>query len=649
MLYASDSIVDILGYAPDDVIGKSCFEYFHPDEIPFARGIHGRGVELDKAAVLSYCRIRSKDGRWVGCECCFTVVYDVLVASTSIYRRGMKSQSEWMHPRTHSVVRQLITRPERAVEAPIVRRLFSSSPKDPRYHMLSLLSSKFSQGPARCSHEPRAAMFLNRFTRTLAIMYATTALSSVLGITPDEAKGKSFYECIEENCLADAIRCLESAKANDSIAYMRFWFRDPRQPEQADDPMVDARSSSGSSGGGVEDEEEDGGIYLNGHANGDDMDTSDVAEPPRFHHMSSSGNTTDLGPDSNEAVFGHDTSPASSGTSVPSPERDHVPGHCNSGSSKQPGARQTVEERIEVEAVVSCTSDGLVVVLRRARPVTSPPDVATPSPVYTNGLFASPWAATPIMPGPPQQHPFHGAFLPDLAAAHSSIDVAAPPMDGFMSAIREVAVFAWSLTGINGNLVQYGRGKPTGESQPPGGMPVWEPTAKHFQRHGPSGSGDWRPQFDGMQVDGIGNSRPDGYHPTNNIGQGQWSGIRPQFGYAMDGGIGPRSGLNPSTPYSGQARWLNGGSSLHSSLWADSALTNHNGFGQPPQDPQRVLRGFNDGGLDHAHPGATDGAGYATWHGFGPALASGVDGGGLATYNAEPAQGSGPGGRVPWL
>ena len=49
---------------------------------------------MDKAAVLNYCRIRGKYGNWIGCECVFTVVYDVLVGCTSIYRRGMKSQSE---------------------------------------------------------------------------------------------------------------------------------------------------------------------------------------------------------------------------------------------------------------------------------------------------------------------------------------------------------------------------------------------------------------------------------------------------------------------------------------------------------------------------------------------------------------------------
>ena len=55
---------------------------------------------MDKAAVLNYCRIRGKYGNWVGCECVFTVVYDVLVGCTSIYRRGIKSQSQYSHTRT---------------------------------------------------------------------------------------------------------------------------------------------------------------------------------------------------------------------------------------------------------------------------------------------------------------------------------------------------------------------------------------------------------------------------------------------------------------------------------------------------------------------------------------------------------------------
>ncbi|KAL9587011.1 MAG: hypothetical protein Q9212_000539 [Teloschistes hypoglaucus] len=465
LLYASQSIVDILGYTPQEVVGKSCWEYFHPDEIPFARAVHGRGVQLDKAAVLNYCQVKNKDGRWVGCECVFTIVHDVIIACTSIFRRGLNSQ-------------------KRATAAPVIRRLFSSSPRDPRYHMLSYISNKFSQDIPRHLHEPRAALFLNRFTRTLTIMYATNGLADILGITAEELNGKSFYYCIQENCLKEAVKCLESAKANDSIAYLRFWFRDPRRDDHADrdERMTDANSSG---------DEDDGGVHLSELMDEDGSEhamTSDSSVAPFSANQSrsgqesqnnsmdpnsrsSSGNSTDLGDNSNEAMFDRPVttdSPASS-FSLPTPERD------------MQSFRQC---QIELEAVVSCASDGLVVVLRKARPTIPQTAGSRAEPVehpYTNGLFASPWAHDPLVPHP-QQRPMYAQqnhYRPDgrlrSTATEAGIPTVEPPptQTDLMNTIREVAVFAWALTGINGSLAQYSRGKPLGESQPPDGLPIW--------------------------------------------------------------------------------------------------------------------------------------------------------------------------------
>jgi hypothetical protein len=47
---------------------------------------------MDKAAVLNYARIKNRDGLWIGCECVFTIVYEVLVACTSIYRGDAKNE-----------------------------------------------------------------------------------------------------------------------------------------------------------------------------------------------------------------------------------------------------------------------------------------------------------------------------------------------------------------------------------------------------------------------------------------------------------------------------------------------------------------------------------------------------------------------------
>ncbi|PSN69300.1 hypothetical protein BS50DRAFT_550032 [Corynespora cassiicola Philippines] len=141
-------------------------------------------------------------------------------------------------------------------------------------------------------------------------------------------------------------------------------------------------------------------------------------------------------------------------------------------------------EPIELEAVISCTSDGLVVCLRRARPMvpTAIPAVRDGEP---HGVFAAPWAPEPVFNPPlPQAPPY------PLGAQHPAMPLpAAIPaaQNAFMQSIRDVAVFAWALVGINGSLADYSRGKPSGESQPPDGFPVWQPSPRDKLSAAPSG------------------------------------------------------------------------------------------------------------------------------------------------------------------
>ncbi|KAI8954253.1 hypothetical protein F4801DRAFT_595674 [Xylaria longipes] len=381
IIFASESVVDILGYQPQEIQGKSCFDYFHPDEIPFARSVHSRGVLLDKAAVLHYARILSKDGRFVSCECCFTIVHDVLVACTSIYRRGNKSE-------------------RRAIEAPHIRRIFSSSPRDPRYHMLEHLSPKFRMQPTE--REPRAALILNRFTRTLTIMFATNAVSSILGIGSDQLRGRSLYECIAENCWSDAIKCLENAKANDSIAYLRFWSRDPRVEENSEGDEGDLEMED------LEDEtsenHSDGGVRLNDIV---DVSTNDGLNIFTKGEADNSRQINQPMPVDNLNAHGSSATPAS-----------------QSRTARTRGAQRRIQTRRrepipprELEAVVSCTSDGLVMVLRKARPPIPSLHLPMLSADFENKLFAGPWNERPIDFNLPNAF-LHG--IPMSGKAHNS-------------------------------------------------------------------------------------------------------------------------------------------------------------------------------------------------------------------------------------
>ena len=336
--------------------------------------------------------------------------------------------------------------------------------------MLSYISNKFSKDQAPQSHEPRAALFLNRFTRTSTIMFATAGVANILGITAEELMGKSFYFCIAENCLSDAVRCLESAKANDSIAYLRFWFRNPLQ---ADDVNNVARQRSDE-----ELDEDDGGVRIitsevrseatpeaspDAAIESSDSSPSEGNEEHRPAHLqvthshdnsrTSSGNSTDMDRRSSDGVFDR---PAALRQQSSASSIDPLgPGLPNMGPT-------------EVEAVVSCTSDGLVVILRQARPMV-PQALGSTQPVnHENGIFAAPWALTPFeIEDPVTGSPPEARGPPGVEREPSSI----------MSAIRDVAAFAWSLTGINGAIADLAHGKPTGEAQPPGGLPIWNASA----------------------------------------------------------------------------------------------------------------------------------------------------------------------------
>jgi hypothetical protein len=283
-------------------------------------------------------------------------------------------------------------------------------------------------------------------------MFATDSVSSILGVSAQQLTGKSFYYCIAENCLKDAVQCLESAKANDSIAYLRLWYRDPLQdaPRMRDTSMPDI-----SSGDEYNDE---GGVRIRSFSpetqpsnQVDSIETrvnpqpDQLAPAPRIEadrSRSSSGNSADLD-HTEEDVF--DAAPPRSSSASMTPTEDYA-------------------GPIEVEAVVSCTSDGLVVVLRRARPFMRN-TLGAPTLHYANGLFASPWAPDPVMPPDARD-----VNIPQAAEPPGT----EPEPADFLTAIREVAVFAWSLTGINGDLARYGRGTPTGESLPTG-LPIWDP------------------------------------------------------------------------------------------------------------------------------------------------------------------------------
>jgi hypothetical protein len=135
-------------------------------------------------------------------------------------------------------------------------------------------------------------------------------------------------------------------------------------------------------------------------------------------------------------------------------EEDEEPSHPK-GQPQSSHHRQlpplVIPERFEVECLVSASSDGLIVVVRRAPPIEGlAPHVRPP------GIFASPWASSPLPPytmTPPPPSPVE-AGSPVREAPEAVAAIPGPSNQDIMNSIRDVSVFVWSIAMLNDNVSQ---------------------------------------------------------------------------------------------------------------------------------------------------------------------------------------------------
>ena len=72
--YASAAARDLLGYEPEELVGTSAYDYFHPDDVPRV-GVARRGA-LGGAAFRVIYRLRRKDSEYVWAETTSRIVSD---------------------------------------------------------------------------------------------------------------------------------------------------------------------------------------------------------------------------------------------------------------------------------------------------------------------------------------------------------------------------------------------------------------------------------------------------------------------------------------------------------------------------------------------------------------------------------------------
>lgn len=137
-------------------------------------------------------------------------------------------------------------------------------------------------------------------------------------------------------------------------------------------------------------------------------------------------------------------------------EGEHTHPSLHSASSYRRNAQHRMDHCYEVECLVSASSDGLIVVVRRAPPIDGLSPLQRPP-----GIFASPWATSPLAPyamTPPPPSPID-ARPSSRENLREQIPEDIPPAPGpsdqdVMNSIRDVSVFVWSIAMLNDSVSQ---------------------------------------------------------------------------------------------------------------------------------------------------------------------------------------------------
>ncbi|OXG43927.1 hypothetical protein C349_06519 [Cryptococcus neoformans var. grubii Br795] len=206
--YVSESMQDILGYTSSDLIGKSVYLIFHPDEVPFLRQIHYQALTEERTACVAYFRVLHRDGYYVECCCSYYTVYNM---SLALYTRAVDG---------YRTLQQALTAREVIEISPAsqgrfsVKRWSSSAPQTSTPLSITTIDNNHPW-PKPPKPTPRTFYIMDRFTDTSRVIY----VSNDVIINGSSLLKQSFYSIIRPSDRPRVRKYIEAAKKSTPIMF----------------------------------------------------------------------------------------------------------------------------------------------------------------------------------------------------------------------------------------------------------------------------------------------------------------------------------------------------------------------------------------------------------------------------------------------
>ncbi len=98
ILYESPSLLRVLGWRPDELVGRTIFDFVHPHDLPETLGQFQRVLENGGEAAMLELRFKHKDGSWRTLEAVGrSLLHDPDVGGVIVHERGHRHELGRVH------------------------------------------------------------------------------------------------------------------------------------------------------------------------------------------------------------------------------------------------------------------------------------------------------------------------------------------------------------------------------------------------------------------------------------------------------------------------------------------------------------------------------------------------------------------------
>lgn len=216
-LFVSDSVRDCIQYEPEELMGKTAFEFFHPNDIENIKTNHRMNVNNEFMSSMSTFRYRCKPGNYIMVDVVVIYCYDTLVVCNYVVNEEYALEHKM---RISQIDEWYLCIPEGPLQ-------HVSGFK--KYPDLPIPNDKVWTGTDQLVKPPqkRVYLILNRFSDGLDIMFASSLASELLGIDAESCIGRSIYDFLPElDCLSLQTH-VDLSKKHDIMFRLRFdWIID---------------------------------------------------------------------------------------------------------------------------------------------------------------------------------------------------------------------------------------------------------------------------------------------------------------------------------------------------------------------------------------------------------------------------------------